>query len=138
MRIICSCRYRYSRVCNCSTRMKLSMFQRLLLAVLFLVLVPQGSDGQFEEWCIADEQTPDEVLQKALDWACGMGGADCTKIQRNQPCYYPNTLKDHASYAFNDYYQKFKKRGATCYFSAAAIITDLDPSHNSCQFQHVP
>ncbi|KAK6917855.1 X8 domain, partial [Dillenia turbinata] len=91
------------------------------------------SNGQFEEWCIADEQTPDEVPQKALDWACGMGGADCTKIQRKKPCYYPNTLKDHASYAFNNYYQKFKKRGATCYFSAAAIITDLDPS----KFHHL-
>ncbi|KAE8689661.1 glucan endo-1,3-beta-glucosidase 12-like isoform X2 [Hibiscus syriacus] len=64
----------------------------------------------FREWCIADEQTPEEELLKALDWACGKGGADCSKIQKNQPCYYPTTIKDHASYAFNNYYQKFKKQ----------------------------
>lgn len=82
----------------------------------------------FEEWCIADEQTPDDELQRALDWACGKGGADCKKIQPHQPCFFPNTVKDHASYAFNNYYQKFKNKGATCYFNAAAMATDLDPS----------
>ena len=82
----------------------------------------------FEEWCIADEQTPDDELQRALDWACGRGDADCRKIQRGQPCYLPNTIRDHASYAFNNYYQKFKNKGATCYFNAAAMVTDLDPS----------
>ncbi|XP_022723207.1 glucan endo-1,3-beta-glucosidase 12-like [Durio zibethinus] len=91
----------------------------------FLVIL----DAQFREWCIADEQTPDEELKKALDWACGKGGADCSKIQVNQPCYHPNTIKNHASYAFNNYYQKFKNKGATCYFNSAAIITDLDPSN---------
>lgn len=84
-------------------------------------------DGQFEDWCVADEQTPAEELQRALDWACG-NGADCRKLQVNQPCYLPNTVKDHASFAFNSYYQKLKHKGATCYFNAAALITALDPS----------
>lgn len=89
-------------------------------------------DGQFVEWCIADEQTPDDDLQTALDWACGKGGADCSKIQAaHQPCFLPNTIRDHASFAFNNYYQKFKHKGATCYFNAAALITDLDPSKMS-------
>ncbi|XP_059629379.1 glucan endo-1,3-beta-glucosidase 1-like [Cornus florida] len=107
---------------------------KLLLALICLSAVVRKSDGQFEEWCIADEQTPDEDLQTALDWACG-NGADCSKIQVNKACYLPNTLKDHASYAFNSYYQKLKHKGATCYFSAAAIITALDPSHGSCKFE---
>ncbi|CAK9156821.1 unnamed protein product [Ilex paraguariensis] len=106
----------------------------LLLTLIFLSSIPQKSDGQFEDWCIADEQTPDEELQKALDWACG-NGADCSKIQINKPCYLPNTVKDHASYAFNSYYQKLKHKGASCYFNSAAIITALDPSHNSCKFE---
>lgn len=85
--------------------------------------------AQLEEWCIADEQTPADELKMALDWACGKGGADCSKIQVNQACYLPNTLEHHASYAFNNYYQKFKQQGATCYFNAAAMVTALDPSN---------
>lgn len=80
------------------------------------------------QWCIADEQATDELLQQALDWACGVGGADCRMIQPNKPCYLPNTLKDHASFAFNSYWQKFKNKGGSCYFSAAAMVTDLNPS----------
>ncbi|KAM6601893.1 hypothetical protein CsatA_021502 [Cannabis sativa] len=99
-------------------------------------------DGQpgmeLVEWCIADPQTPDDELQKAIDWACNQGGADCSKIQANQPCYLPNTVKDHASYVFNDYYQKFKHQRGTCYFRAAAMVTSLDPSHGSCKFDYVP
>ncbi|XP_077214270.1 carbohydrate-binding X8 domain superfamily protein [Tasmannia lanceolata] len=113
-----------------------SVLLRILLALLFCMMILQKSDAQLgPQWCVADEQTPDEVLQKALDWACGRGGADCRKIQKNQPCYFPNTLKDHASYAFNSYWQKFKNVGGSCYFSAAAMVTDLDPSHDSCRFE---
>ena len=93
--------------------------------IFVLVMI---KEGQMEEYCVVDEQTPDEELQKALDWACEKGGADCSKIQVNQPCYLPNTLKDHASFAFNDYYQKFKHKGGSCYFNAAALVTALDPS----------
>jgi hypothetical protein len=84
--------------------------------------------AEFELWCVADEQTTDSELQAALDWACGKGGANCSNIQQNQPCYFPNTLKDHASYAFNSYFQKFKNKGGSCYFRGAAITTEVDPS----------
>lgn len=83
---------------------------------------------------MADEQASSEELQVALDWACGKGGADCGGIQPHQPCFLPNTVKDHASFAFNSYYQKFKHKGATCYFNSAAMITDLDPSKCSAYF----
>ncbi|KAL5574914.1 hypothetical protein UlMin_017560 [Ulmus minor] len=112
--------------------------QWILLALLLFDLTPRRSDGQLEEWCIADEQTPDEELQRALDWACQKGQADCSKIQPNQPCFLPNTVRDHASFAFNSYYQKYKHKGGSCYFNSAAMITGLDPSHNSCKFEYVP
>lgn len=83
-------------------------------------------DGQFEDWCIADEQMPDDELERAIKWACE-NGADCSKLQVDQPCYLPNTAKDHASFAFNSYYQRLKHKGGTCYFNAAAIITALNP-----------
>ncbi|XP_022966757.1 PLASMODESMATA CALLOSE-BINDING PROTEIN 5-like isoform X2 [Cucurbita maxima] len=111
----------------------------LHLSVLLAFLVaPRRSEGQFEEWCIADEQVPDDELQRALDWACGKGGANCGDIQVKRPCFYPDTVRDHASYAFNSYYQKFKHKGASCFFNSAAMVTALDPSHGSCKFEYVP
>ncbi|CAI0383852.1 unnamed protein product [Linum tenue] len=117
-----------------------SFNKRLLVAILLLLisLAIQISDGEMEQWCVADEQTPDNELQAATDWACGKGGADCSKIQLNQACFWPNTTKDHASYAFNSYFQKFKNSGGSCYFNGAAIVTDLDPSYNSCQYEFIP
>ncbi|KAJ1427128.1 X8 domain [Sesbania bispinosa] len=109
-----------------------------ILISLFLLTLSFQAYGQSKEWCIADEQSTDEELQRALDWACGKGGANCSKIQVNHPCYLPNTLRDHASYAFNNYYQRFKHKGASCYFNSAAITTDLDPSHGSCKFEFLP
>lgn len=111
---------------------------RILLTLLLVVTIPQKSDGQLEQWCVADEQTTDAELQAALDWACGKGGANCTDIQVNQPCYLPNTVRDHASYAFNSYYQKLKHKGASCYFNGAAITTELDPSHKLCHYEFSP
>ncbi|KAM7271486.1 hypothetical protein ACFE04_030700 [Oxalis oulophora] len=112
---------------------------KLLLATLLCIMLiaPKSGATSFEEWCIADEQTPDDVLQMALDWACGRGGADCHKIQQNQACFLPNTIRAHASFAFNSYYQKFKHQGATCYFSSAAMITDLNPSQGSCKYEYL-
>ncbi|XP_050208025.1 glucan endo-1,3-beta-glucosidase 1 [Mercurialis annua] len=112
---------------------------RIMLTLLIISTTPPRLDGQLEEqWCIADEQTPDEELQMALDWACGAGGADCSMIQMNKPCYYPNTVRDHTSYAFNSYFQRFKHKGGSCYFRGAALITELDPSHNSCHYEFLP
>ncbi|XP_059664685.1 PLASMODESMATA CALLOSE-BINDING PROTEIN 1-like [Cornus florida] len=114
-----------------------SVYLRILLALIFLSSFLQKSDGHNEVWCIADEQIPEDVVQTALDWACG-NGADCSKIQVNQPCFFPNTVRDHASFAFNNYYQNFKHTGGDCYFSAASIITNFDPSHDSCKFEYLP
>ncbi|CAL9125624.1 unnamed protein product [Musa textilis] len=118
----------------------ITVVPRLLSVVLILVVLTPRSDGagQGMQWCIADEQTAVDVLQVALDWACGAGGANCSMIQPNKPCYFPNTVKDHASYAFNSYWQKHKHQGGTCYFNAAAMVTDLNPSHDACQFESLP
>ncbi|CAI9087150.1 OLC1v1021148C1 [Oldenlandia corymbosa var. corymbosa] len=116
--------------------------KKLLFGLVILSLVLHKSDGQEQQveddyWCIADEQFTDEELQNAMNWACN-NGADCTALQPNQACFVPNTIKDHASYAFNSYYQKMKHKGGSCYFSAAAVLTGLDPSHGSCKFESLP
>ncbi|XP_020525839.1 glucan endo-1,3-beta-glucosidase 12-like isoform X2 [Amborella trichopoda] len=98
-----------------------------LLTVLLSLNLPFSDGEDVKEWCIADSQFPNEQLQAAMDWACGPGGADCTKIQPGGECYKPNTVLDHASFAFNSYWQKFKNQGASCYFNAAAFISEEDP-----------
>ncbi|EOA32462.1 hypothetical protein CARUB_v10015739mg, partial [Capsella rubella] len=85
--------------------------------------------AEFGQWCVADPQIPDSVTQSALNWACQQGGVDCSTIQPNQPCFEPNTIKNHASVVFNNYYQILKHMGADCYFSSAAILTQRDPSN---------
>lgn len=88
------------------------------------------ADAQFEDYCVADEQCTENELLYAMNWACS-NGADCGAIQEKEPCFYPNTTKDHASYAFNSYYQNTKRIGGSCYFIAAAILTALNPSNKS-------
>ncbi|KAL0731390.1 hypothetical protein Bca4012_027484 [Brassica carinata] len=69
----------------------------------------------------------EQVLQKAIDYACG-AGADCTQIQQNGACYQPNTVKNHCDVAVNNYYQKKASSGATCDFNGAAVISSSPPS----------
>nr|ADK92864.1 glycosyl hydrolase 2 [Hypericum perforatum] len=123
-------------ICVCA---KMPTFRaRLALVLLVVFVAARKSDGQLEQWCVADEQTPDDELQVALDWVCGKGGANCSQIQVNQPCYLPNTVRSHASYAFNYYFQRYKNKGGSCYFKGAALITGLDPSHSSCRYEFIP
>jgi hypothetical protein len=85
---------------------------------------PSTSGGS---WCIANPTASETALQVAIDYACGYGGADCSAIQPGASCYNPTTLRDHASYAFNDYYQK-NPAPTSCVFGGTAQLTNTDPS----------
>ncbi|KAK7392120.1 hypothetical protein VNO78_20547 [Psophocarpus tetragonolobus] len=88
---------------------------------------------QGQSWCVAKQGAPETSLQAALDYACGMGGADCSQIQQGGNCYSPVTLQNHASFAFNSYYQK-NPAATSCDFGGTATLVNTNPSSGSCIF----
>uniref|UniRef100_A0A0E0KL54 X8 domain-containing protein n=1 Tax=Oryza punctata TaxID=4537 RepID=A0A0E0KL54_ORYPU len=87
-----------------------------------------------QTWCVAKTGMMDAALQNGLDYACGMGGVDCSAIQPMGPCYNPNTLQAHASYAFNSYFQR-NPSPASCDFGGAGMLVNINPSSGTCVFQ---
>ncbi|KAG8056114.1 hypothetical protein GUJ93_ZPchr0001g30228 [Zizania palustris] len=85
-----------------------------------------GGGGGGGTWCVASQSASPTALQVALDYACGYG-ADCSPIQPGGSCFNPDTVHDHASYAFNSYYQK-NPTATSCDFGGTATITNTDPS----------
>jgi hypothetical protein len=90
--------------------------------------------GNNSDFCVAKPNADPGKLQVGLNWACGQGGANCSAIQEGQPCYLPNTYQNHASYAYNDYYQKMHLAGATCDFDGTATTTTANPSKSIYPF----
>jgi DNA-directed RNA polymerase II subunit RPB1 len=79
---------------------------------------------------VAKPSVPGPILQQAMDYACG-SGADCDSILPSGPCFRPDTMLAHASYAFNSYWQRTKANGATCDFGGTAMLITKDPSKSS-------
>ncbi|XP_068319513.1 proline-rich receptor-like protein kinase PERK8 [Pyrus communis] len=86
-------------------------------------------------WCVAKPSVPDPIIQEAMNYACG-SGADCASIQPNGPCFNPDLLLAHASYAFNSYWQRTKVAGGSCSFGGTAILVTVDPSYDGCRFEY--
>ncbi|KAH7294679.1 hypothetical protein KP509_27G013100 [Ceratopteris richardii] len=94
---------------------------------------------QSSPYCVARQDADQTKLQDALDWACGPqgpsgGGVDCSAILQTGSCYNPDTLFNHASYAFNYYYVKENGAPNTCDFGGVAMTTSTDPSQGSCVY----
>lgn len=87
-----------------------------------------AADTANRTYCVAADGVDGKTLQAALDWACGPGKANCSEIQPGESCYSPNNVKNHASYAFDSYYQMQDKVAGSCDFKGLAVITTTDPS----------
>ncbi|XP_065851114.1 glucan endo-1,3-beta-glucosidase 13 [Euphorbia lathyris] len=85
-------------------------------------------------WCIASNNATQLDLQSALDWACGSGNVDCSAIQPSQPCFEPDTLVSHASFAFNSYYHQNGATDVACSFGGSGVKVDKDPSYDNCLY----
>eukprot|EP00250_Pteridium_aquilinum_P004882 c15065_g1_i1 orf=3-1406(+) len=95
---------------------------------------PEVAPGNLKLWCIANPEADAATLGGALSYACEQGSANCEPIQPDGACFFPNNTVSHASYAFNDYYNKFHKIGGTCVFGGAANLTTENPSYGSCKY----
>ncbi|PON89063.1 Glycoside hydrolase [Trema orientale] len=93
-----------------------------------------SNDTTNQTYCTAKEGADKKMLQAALDWACGPGKVDCSALLQGQPCYEPDNVAAHATYAFDTYYHKMGKAADSCDFNGVAAITTTDPSHGSCLF----
>lgn len=80
-------------------------------------------------WCVCKEGLSEAMLQKTLDYACG-AGADCGPIHQTGPCFNPNTVKSHCSYAVNSFFQKKGQSPGTCDFAGTATVSASDPSES--------
>ncbi|KAL8503117.1 hypothetical protein ACS0TY_022019 [Phlomoides rotata] len=85
-------------------------------------------------WCIASSTVSEAELKNGIDWACGSGNVDCSAIQPSQPCFEPDNLVSHASYAFNNYYQQNGATDIACTFGGAGVRTDRNPSYDNCLY----
>ncbi|KAG6695784.1 hypothetical protein I3842_09G115000 [Carya illinoinensis] len=83
-------------------------------------------------WCVALAGVSQVDLKNALDWACGLGMADCREIQEGGACSEPDTLLSRASYAFNNYYQQNGNSDIACNFGGTATLTKTNPSYGKC------
>ncbi|XP_061366702.1 probable glucan endo-1,3-beta-glucosidase A6 [Gastrolobium bilobum] len=88
-------------------------------------------------WCVAVRGSNATALAAALSYACSQGNNTCDPIRPGKPCFKPDSLFWHASYAFSSYWTQFRKSGGTCYFNGLATQTAKDPSYGSCKFPSV-
>ncbi|XP_048328831.2 glucan endo-1,3-beta-glucosidase 2 [Ziziphus jujuba] len=93
-----------------------------------------ANDTTNQTYCTAKEGSDPKLLQAALDWACGPGKVDCSPILQGKPCYEPDNVAAHATYAFDAYYHKMGEASDACNFNGVATVTTTDPSHGSCIF----
>ncbi|KAK9063669.1 hypothetical protein SSX86_017540 [Deinandra increscens subsp. villosa] len=106
--------------------------------VYVLQLTDSGSvltnDTSGETYCVAKQDADSKMLQAALDWACGPGRVNCSMMLQGGPCYEPDTVVAHATYAFNAYYQRMARADGACDFNGVATVTTTDPSKLFCLY----
>ncbi|KAG7019191.1 Glucan endo-1,3-beta-glucosidase, partial [Cucurbita argyrosperma subsp. argyrosperma] len=93
---------------------------------------PEPSDAG-RKWCVPKTDVSDEALQKNIDYVCS-SGVECGPIEAGGACYNPNTVRSHASYAMNAYFQSAGRHDFNCDFNNTALLTAADPSYETCSY----
>lgn len=72
-------------------------------------------------------EATDAQLQSNINYVCSQG-VDCTPIQVGGSCFKPNTIRSHAAFAMNSYYQKEGRNNFNCDFAGTGVVAFSDPS----------
>ncbi|KAJ0101867.1 hypothetical protein Patl1_06392 [Pistacia atlantica] len=80
-----------------------------------------------KKYCVAKAEADDKALQSNIDYACSKG-VDCKPIQAGGACFDPNTVRSHAAFAMNSYYNVFGRNDFDCGFAGTGVITSQNPS----------
>ncbi|KAL0542510.1 hypothetical protein IC582_022624 [Cucumis melo] len=89
--------------------------------------------SESKRWCVPKTEASVEALQRNIDYVCGLG-LDCGPIQENGPCYAPNTVRGHAAYVMNAYFQATEGKEFDCDFDQTGALTTVDPSYGKCRY----
>nr|TKR79207.1 hypothetical protein D5086_0000275460 [Populus alba] len=95
---------------------------------------PRPGGPKEKIWCLPKTGADVEALQRNIDYVCGLEAEYCKPIQEGGECFLPNTVKAHAAFAMNAYYQGTEKNGYDCDFEQTAAISNVDPSYGNCKY----
>ncbi|KAK2406126.1 hypothetical protein P8452_68488 [Trifolium repens] len=99
--------------------------------------LPPPGDYKGKAWCVVAEGANKTAVVEALSFACSQGNQTCDSIQPGKPCFKPDSVVDHANYAFSSYWAQFRHLGGTCNFNGLATQIAKDPSYGSCKYPSV-
>ncbi|KAL5577179.1 hypothetical protein UlMin_018878, partial [Ulmus minor] len=90
-----------------------------------------------QTWCVAKPSSSISSLTDNIEYSCSyyMDNEDCNEIKEGNPCFNPNSILHHASFAMNAYYQKQGRHYWNCDFKNSGLITITNPSncdHSCC------
>ncbi|KAI6697777.1 hypothetical protein NL676_017896 [Syzygium grande] len=86
-----------------------------------------------KQWCLPKAGADPDALQRNIDYICGLG-LDCRPIQEDSACFLPNTVRAHAAYAMNAYYQAMGRNDYDCDFKETGAVTTVNPSYGKCTY----
>ncbi|KAK4759096.1 hypothetical protein SAY87_020397 [Trapa incisa] len=87
---------------------------------------PQPESGK--RFCLPMTGASPDSLQRNIDYVCGLGWVNCGPIKEGGACFEPDTVRAHAAYAMNVYYQTSGKNNYDCDFEGTGSISNVDPS----------
>ncbi|XP_051121780.1 major pollen allergen Ole e 10-like [Andrographis paniculata] len=94
-----------------------------------------------KKWCVPRDDATDVALMGIMAFVCNWKPDCCTGVLPGGDCYQPGqivkahlTIREHAAYVMNNYFQSRGGKDSDCGFSGFGMITDVDPSTPTCKF----